>query len=121
MLSRAFLSAFIGASHVYDCLENDDDDSMSPVSQLAFMFETCYSMDRWQQIGYFGYKARLRRDINDDWYDIDKDIWVSTFFSFFISFKTTWTKKHVRKCFLFNERCVSFASSCPVHTRHNRK
>ena len=34
MLSRAFLSAFIGASHVYDCLENDDD-SMSPVSQLA--------------------------------------------------------------------------------------
>jgi hypothetical protein len=43
-------------------------------------------MDRWQQIGYFGYKARLRREINDDWCDIDHDIWVSILFLFFSSF-----------------------------------
>ena len=37
-------------------------------------------MDRWQQIGYFSYKAKLRQDINDDWIDINHDIWVSLFF-----------------------------------------
>ncbi len=57
-------------------------------STTLTMFETCCTMDRWQQIGYFTYKAKLRQDINDDWIDIDHDIWVSfsTFHFVFISF-----------------------------------
>lgn len=58
---------------------------MSTTTTLT-MFETCCTMDQWQQIGYFTYKARLRQDINDDWIDIDHDIWVSLnnrFFYFF--------------------------------------
>ncbi len=49
---------------------------MSTTTTLT-MFETCCTMDQWQQIGYFTYKAKLRQDINDDWIDIDHDIWVS--------------------------------------------
>ena len=48
-------------------------------STTLTMFETCCTMDRWQQIGYFSYKAKLRQDINDDWIDINHDIWVSLF------------------------------------------
>lgn len=44
----------------------------------SIMYETCYLMDRAQQIGYFSYKARLRRDINDDWAGLNHDIWVSS-------------------------------------------
>jgi hypothetical protein len=50
--------------------------AMSTTTTLT-MFETCCTMDQWQQIGYFTYKAKLRQDINDDWIDIDHDIWVS--------------------------------------------
>lgn len=49
----------------------------------SIMYETCYLMDRAQQIGYFSYKARLRRDINDDWAGLNHDIWVSSLFSKF--------------------------------------
>lgn len=45
----------------------------------ASIFETCSEMDAWQKMGYFTYKARLRREINEDWADIDHDIWVSGF------------------------------------------
>lgn len=51
-------------------------------STTLTMFETCCTMDRWQQIGYFTYKAKLRQDINDDWIDINHDIWVSFVFHF---------------------------------------
>lgn len=46
-------------------------------SDTLMMYETCYKMNRYQQIGYFIYMARLRQDINDDWSEIDYEIWVS--------------------------------------------
>ena len=90
MFSRAFLSAFLASSrhsHVlYDSDQDMDDQDMDDKDSRVTltMFETCLTMDRWQQIGYFGYKARLRREINDDWCDIDHDIWVSLFIFIFI-------------------------------------
>ena len=39
-------------------------------------------MDAWEQMGYFTYKARLRQEINNDWVDINHDIWVSLLVSF---------------------------------------
>lgn len=107
MFSRAFLSAFLSSRHshvLHDCDQDDQDMDDKDSLVTLTMFETCLTMDRWQQIGYFGYKARLRREINDDWCDIDHDIWVSILFfiifffgglyfeTFCVEFETTWFK-----------------------------
>ena len=34
-------------------------------------------MNRWQQVDYCTYKATLRQEINSDWLDLNRDIWVS--------------------------------------------
>ena len=46
-------------------------------SVMVIVVEARLRMDRIEQVCYYKYKAMLRQEMNNDWFTIDHDIWVS--------------------------------------------
>ena len=56
--------------------------SSSLVASSASSLQTCSKLNQWQQFNYCTYKAKLRKEINSDWLDLNRD---GEFSSHFIS------------------------------------
>ena len=71
-------------SHFAELAKRSFEMISSSFASSALSFETCSKMNRWQQVDYCTYKSTLRQEINSDWLDLNRDIWVSSLLSSFV-------------------------------------